>query len=403
MWVRCSEARHRQGATADSLRVFGFCYYCGANALRRRRKAGNGHPIRLDRREQVRSIVHGDTSMRLYATFLLLALIIVSSARADGLLFSYDGNTLPGEPASGLQVDNPCEPDCSLSLADGYLVLEWGEMGERTSFSNTIAALPDSPPSSLWVEWRSRSNQPQSSSSIACDADVFVVYNAIVDAVLMFQNVAFDNSGDQSVPLTPGFHTYRFESPDGINYTLAIDGIVFKANARPGKPFNSVVAFGGSGSCSGFRPQPVRNEWDFVRHGTLGNGEQLVNAVPPSGSLTPAQANQLSSVVLTFDQPAHLYVDEIAVTTTGGTPPTVLATRRLDNGTPEVLEVVITGLLPPGETTTFTFDTGAGPQSVSYFREAPEVPATSHWGLLVTVVVALVAGSLAMSQRRDPT
>ena len=165
----------------------------------------------------------------------------------------------------------------------------------------------------------------------------------------------------------------------------------------------TVFGFGGEGSCGGFRPQPVRNEWDFVRHGTIGSGEQLVSSDPPSGNLTPAQANQLSSIILTFDQPAYLYIDDITVTTTGGTPPTIMATRRLDNGDPEVLEVVISGQPPPGETTTFTFDTGTGPQTIAYFRIQPEIPASSAWGLVAMALLAVVVGTAVLRRRQATT
>jgi len=217
----------------------------------------------------------------------------------------------------------------------------------------------------------------------------------------MFQDAVLDNGGtDFVLDLLPKFHTYRFESPDGESYTLAVDGVVFKANTTHASLVYSAVSFGGEGGCGEFRPQPVRNEWDYVRAGTLGSGEQLVSANPPAGNLTAAQANQLSSMILTFDQPTYLYVNDIAVTTTGGTPPTVTATRRLDNGAPEALEVVIHGPLPPGETTTFSFDTGAGPQSVSYFREQPEVLATSVSGLAAMGLLALVLGFFLLRGHR---
>jgi len=189
-----------------------------------------------------------------------------------------------------------------------------------------------------------------------------------------------------------------------VNYTLAVDGAVFKVGSNAGTHPASYVQFSGEADCSAGadRPDPVRNEWDFIRYGTIESGEQLVAAAPPAGNLTPAQANQLSSIILTFDQPAYLYIDDITVATTGGTPPSVTATRRLDNGAPEVLEVVLHGPLPPGETTTFTFDTGTGPQSVSYFREQPEVPATSTWGLAAMLLLALTLGTILLRRRATP-
>jgi len=317
------------------------------------------------------------------------------AARADGLLFSYEGDILPGDPGSGFEIFNPCDGDCSRHLEDGHFVLEWGPMGNLVNYSREIARSPDVPPPTLWVEWRFRSNQPKPPTSSTCDASVTVTYRGILDLAYMLQDAVVDQAGDNFVlGLSPEFHTYRFESLDGVNYTFAVDGTIFKVDSNPGTHLVSYVQFSGEGGCPGYRPQPVRNEWDFVRYGTIGSGEQLVSADPPAGNLTPAQANQLSSVILTFDQPTYLYVNDITVTTTGSTPPTVTATRRLDNGAPEVLEVVLHGPLPPGETTTFTLDTGTGPQSVSYFREQPEVPAASAGSLALMLLLALAVGTI---------
>jgi len=328
-----------------------------------------------------------------------LVLLTASGVRADGLSFTYDGDSIPGEPASGLQIDDPCEPpNCSLHLDNGRLVLEWGVMGDEAFFSDAIASQTQPPPT-LWLEWRFRSNQPRPPTSISCDAKVNIVYDTISERVYMFQDIAFSGTSGFPVALSPEFHTFRFEGFDGINYTVAVDGVVFKEWMDGGPHFSSVFSFGGDGGCGDFRPDPVRNEWDFVRWGAIGTGEQLVSADPPAGNLTPAQANQLSSIILTFDQPAYLYIDDITVTTTGGTPPTVMGTRRLDNGAPEVLEVVINGQLPPGETTTFSFDTGSGTQSVSYYRFQADVPASSTWGLVVMGLTSCILGMSVL--RRD--
>jgi len=326
---------------------------------------------------------------------LSAALVAPATARADGLFFSYEGGTLPSDPGSGFNTSDACETDCSEHLEDGHFVLEWGTMGDVVQYAHVISEDPQPAPKSMWVEWRFRSNQPVPATVISCDGRLNILYRDIAETVHLFQNAALDNNGINSVlGLYPDFHTYRFESPDGVNYTLAVDGVVFKVDADDAGLLVTVVSFGGEGGCPGFRPQPVRNEWDFVRVGTLGSGEQLVSADPPAGNLTPAEANQLSSIVLTFDQPAYLYVNDITVTTTDGTPPAVRATRRLDNGAPEVLEVVLHGPLPPGETTTFTFDTGTGAQSVSYYRIQPGVPATSTWGLAAMLLGALILGTI---------
>jgi len=335
------------------------------------------------------------------AMSLILVTLLAASARADGVFFGYEGDVLPGDPSTGFDIHEACEPDCSEHLENGHYVLEWGTMGDVVQFSLTISEDPEPAPESMWVEWRFRSNQRIPATTISCDARVTIGYLAILEEALMFQDAVLDTNGINSVlGLSPDFHTYRFESPDAQSFTLSVDGIVFKTSTDHASLVYTAVSFGGIGSCPGVRPQPVRNEWDYVRVGTLGSDEQLVSVDPPAGNLTAAEANQLSSMILTFDQPTYLYVDDITVTTTNGSPPTVTATRRLDNGAPEVLEVVLHGPLPPGETTTFTFDTGTGPQSVSYFREQPEVPATSPWGLVAMGVLALILSFFLLRGRR---
>jgi len=338
---------------------------------------------------------------RFLVTSLFVVPLLAATVRGDGLLFSFEGDKLLSDPASGFDVFNPCENDCSERLENGHYLLEWGPMGDFANYSRDISGPGDPPPpQTLWVEWGFRSNQSKPSTALICDGRMRINYRDIVMVLQMFSDVAFDVSGNDFtlIPDTEIFHTYRFESADGQNFVVSLDGSVFHSGFDPSGSGFAAVQPGGDGDCIAGpdRPQPVRNEWDFIRYGTIGSDEQLVSADPPAGNLSPSEANQLSSIILTFDQPAYLYVDDITVTTTGGTPPTVSATRRQDNGAPEVLEVVINGLLPPGETTTFTFDTGTGPQTVSYFREQPEVPAASGWGLLTMSLLALSTGAVVL-------
>jgi len=333
-----------------------------------------------------------------------MLLIVTSATRGDGLLFSYEGDVLPGDPGTGLDVGNPCQPDCSRRLEDGHFILEWGEMGDYVLYSKTVAVPPTPAPDSLWVEWRFRSNQPKPPTDSDCDGRVQFQYNGIIELIFTLQDAVVDfEGGDFVFGLDPDiFHTYRFESLDGTNYTVAVDGVVFNVDFDTGSGNGyHFVQFGGIGDCVAGpeRPVPVRNEWDFVRYGTIGSGEQLTAADPPAGNLTPAQGAQLQSFVITFDQPAYLYVDDIGVSVTGGIAPTIAATRRPDNAPPEVLEVFIDGTLPAGETTTFSFDTGSGPQAIAYFRDQPDVPATSFWALLTTALLALLVGAVMFARR----
>jgi len=259
------------------------------------------------------------------------------------------------------------------------------------------------PPPTLWVEWRHRSNQPIPATSSSCDSRFRIKYRAASDIAFPFQNAVVDQEGgDAATGLAPDiFHTHRFESTDGQNHTFAVDGIIWNTDFDTVLEDLAFIQFGGRGDCAAApnRPVPVRNEWDFIRYGTIGAGEQVVSTNPPAGNLTDPVIAGLTSFTITFDQPAYLYVDDISVSVTGGTAPNVVATRRLDNGPSETLEVFIDTNLPLGETTSFTFDTGTGPQTVAYTR-IPDIPAASTWGLIAMVVGTLIAGSVVFRIRR---
>ncbi len=64
----------------------------------------------------------------LSTTFALL--LAATAARGDGLLFSYDGDVLPGDPGWVFPLFNPCEVDCSHRLENGHFLVEWGTSGE---------------------------------------------------------------------------------------------------------------------------------------------------------------------------------------------------------------------------------------------------------------------------------
>ncbi len=51
---------------------------------------------------------------------------------------------------------------------------------------------------------------------------------------------------------------------------------------------------------------------------------------------------------------------------------------------------------------TLTFDTGTGPQTISYTRIIPEIPATSSWGLVAVLVLGLTVGVVILRHRPVP-
>ena len=331
---------------------------------------------------------------------LTLALILMTTtARGDGLLFSYDGDVFPDDPTGGFEIFNACELDCSRRLENGHFVLEWGMMGDLVNYDHLIAEPGGAtPPPTLWIEWQFRSNQPLPQTSASCDGRFKVDFIGINDSVFQFQDAVADFGGTNFIlGLDPDiFHTYRFESPDGNNFTLSVDGVVFKTKLDSGNVQAAFVQFGGLGSCPGFRPQPVRNEWDYIRYGTIESGETFIGTDPPSGVILDEDAVGVTSILVTFDGPNYAYVDDLSVSVTSGIAPNVVATRRLDNGSPDVLEVVLDSELPLNVTTTLTF--ADGNQTIEYRRLPPFVPTASAWGLVV-MTLALLAGGVLMSRR----
>jgi len=188
------------------------------------------------------------------------------------------------------------------------------------------------------------------------------------DVEHMFQDAVVDHIGSHFVLGLDRdvFHTYRLESVDGANYTMSVDGIVFKAGVGNRTPTVHAIEFGGRGSCAEFRPQPVRNEWDYIRYGTLDEGERIVSADPPAGFLDPIARAGLDRFTITYDAANYVYIDEITVETTGTETPSVLATRRRDNGEPDTVEIVLDRPLSPGEHTRFIFDDGTLQNIIDY-------------------------------------
>jgi hypothetical protein len=75
-------------------------------------------------------------------------------------------------------------------------------------------------------------------------------------------------------------------------------------------------------------------------------------------------------LTVTFDSPNYVFVDEISVDVTEGLAPIVTKTRRLDNGEPDVVEIVLDQPIPFDATTTFTLDDGVA-VNVIEFTYAP--------------------------------
>jgi len=289
---------------------------------------------------------------------------------ADDVLYSYDGDMMPYAEGAGWALGSPCEPPCTESVEDGHFVLRWSETEDFANYDYTIAGVSEDPPPTLWVEWSFRSNHGKGPYASSCDAKFTLHYERVFDVVNQYGDAAFATGayvGISGLELD-AWHTYRFESLDGFNYTIATDGAVFAATHDYTADGVHYLQFGGRGErCIGDEfPDIIENAWDFIRFGTISYGEQIVASDPPSGYVDARQHAMLDRFTVTFDEPNYVYLDEITVDVKGGDAPDVIQTRRLNNGPPDTVEIVLDRPIPIGETTTFTFDDGVAVNVIEY-------------------------------------
>ncbi len=301
--------------------------------------------------------------MRTVGLLVVCAWVVASARlRADETLFRYEGNVHPLD--AGALVGSLCEDPCSDSVEDGHYVLRWRVVGDAVNFQFQITAIEEPPPPpNFWVEWRFRSNHALNPSSISCDANFKVQFPPIEDRIHMYGDAAFNDSGDFGIAGLDldEFHTFRYESIDGIDYTLAVDGTVF-ARLSGDTPLRSTsVALRGRGGCIGDSFPNMINEWDFIRYGTISFGDQVIASDPPQGLVDARKP--LDRFTVTFDSANYVYIDDILVESTGGEAPVVLQTRRRENDEPDTVEIVLDRPVTFGETTRFTM-TDAGPAPV---------------------------------------
>jgi hypothetical protein len=328
----------------------------------------------------------------------------VGASRADVTSYRYEGDVLPYDPSAGWEVFNPCEPPCAESVEDGHFVIRWPEIGDFFQHTYFMADAPGQLPSSLWVEWRFASNHPIGPNFTSCDARFTVTYERINDAINMYGNAALSFSGNfwiDNLALTE-FHTYRFESANGADFSFSVNGQRFysdRGDQTPAGP--QIIYMVGFGGCGSDQVANAINEWDFVRYGSLTAGELLASSDPLEGYLDPAVYGNLDRFTVTFDQAAYVYIDDVTVEVTGGVAPAVIATQRRENTEPDTVEIVLDRPLPMNETTTFTFDTGGGARQenvVEYRLGVGPVPATSGLAL-ATMIAAILAAGILLARR----
>lgn len=312
--------------------------------------------------------------------WIALAGICSAYVRADDLSYSYDGNVVPQDPSAGWIVFNQCAPPCKEFLNSGSFELHWPEPNDLANYHKWIARSNEAPPPSLWVEWRFRSNHPMPPHSYTCDGDLSILYRNVHDILFMHGDAVVSFSGSSFVLDLPNneFRTYRFESPDGESYWFSVDGLVFLVARGNNSSTNSYIQMGGRGGCLDDWIPNMENAWDFVRYGEIEYGEPIVGADPPVGFIDAQKHPALDRFTIRYETANYVYLDEITVQVAdkrpsqidkGGSPvdaPAVVATRRLDNGPADVVEIVLDRPIPYNAITHFTIDDGTLAQSIEY-------------------------------------
>ncbi len=289
----------------------------------------------------------------------------------------YEGDMTPAMHSPVWQID-PCTFPCTESIANGHFRMQWAQANDPVGYYWRIAQLPDLPPNSLWVEWRFRSNHPIGPIFDSCDGRMSIKYRNTHEVVYMYGDWArsFDAVSTVNGLTLNEFHTYRFESPNGADYCVSVNGVDFIVDSMTIAD-NGLhrFEFSGRGGCNNDQFPNMENAWDFVRYGTISYGEAVVGSDPPVGDLSAIGYPDRTRFTVTYDSPNFVYVDEISVTVedfagvTSVAPmsyPMVTQTRRLDNGPPEVVEIVLDKPIPHAAVTTFTLTDGVATNIIEY-------------------------------------
>ncbi len=320
--------------------------------------------------------------------FLLPVLPVASPAVCgDEALYRFEGNVFPFDESAGWRVGRRCQNACSETIGTGAFKITWPEDAEVMGHSYRITTDAGEPflPSTLWVEWQFRSNQRFDGIRSGCDARFYVLYRNVVDLVDLFGDAVISFSGDEGVVGLDidSFHTYRFESPDGLNYRFSVDGNVFVSQLANASGTAAWIQIYGQGGCHE-ELRPTINEWDFVRYGTISYGERVVASDPPAGFLDARRHADLDCFAVAFDSPNYVYINEITAESfdLAGTPvaaPVVTATRRSDESetatiggvvvnrnAPDTVEIVLDRPIPMPGTTRFTINDGVAINVIEY-------------------------------------
>lgn len=314
------------------------------------------------------SRMHSWTGTALFVSAVFV--IFATHACADELLHRYECNKLPSDLSTGWMASDPntCQDFCTPSIQNGHFRLFWPAPGGEGRYYHQLAPSADEAPQTLWIEWSFRSNHPLGPTFFGCDGRFKFEYKSIGNVVNTYGDAVISAGADYFVLglSLEEFHTYRFESLDGANFSVSVDGEKFWPGfgfANTGVQFIQIT---GDGGCRGDSVPNMYNEWDFVRYGTISFGEQIVSSNPPQGFLDARKHVGLQRFTITYDSPNYVYIDDITVETTATVTPQVIATRRLDNGEPDTVEIVLNQPIPLNATTRFTFNDGVAVNTIEY-------------------------------------
>ncbi len=238
--------------------------------------------------------------------------------------------------------------------------MTWDNGGIRVNLLKYVTVPPAEPPETFWTEWSFASNQAFAGDEF-CDGTFIVLFKDVGEIFHMFGDAATTFG---AIELLGGleineFHTYRFESADGLNWCLFVDGRTLHCEtvAYPDDRGTHFIQISGGGGCT-LDSQPTFNRYDFVRYGTLSDGEVVVATSPPAGAVGSADFENLDRFTIRYNLPAYVRIDQIAVSVSGGDVPTVIKTRRPLNADPQTIEIVLDRPMAIGETTSFTISDG---------------------------------------------
>jgi hypothetical protein len=264
--------------------------------------------------------------------------------------------------------------------------------GDFTHYTYMIAETEDELPPNLWTEARFRSNRPFSAGgSLGHDGRMASNYRTVTAAFWMHGDLISDGGAVSGLPVDE-FYTVRFEYIGGVLAWGYVNGIPFGAwFVAQGEEYYVYIQIRGEGGWNGPAPGFTKNEWDFVRYGTVSFGERIIAADPPAGFLSAVERPAVDRFTVRYDSPNYAYVDDITVSAEGGSAgdtPRVIETKRLDNGPSDVLEIVLDRPLPLDARTVFTFHENnpdpTAPETVNavaYTYQRGDLNADGQWNL----------------------